>query len=269
LGMDVEVYRLHWPFKSYPDPREYDLIGIGYPIHAFNTPKVVLDFFKKFPEENRKRFFIFKTSGEPLSMNDSSSRKLIHLLKRKGYECIHEFHYIMPYNMVFRHSDGMAKKMWFYAQKMADLNCYKIRHNLTKSPQFRPLQGWYIVPFRIEWPFTKTNGRHFKVNYDLCVHCHKCMNVCPMDNITEEGKKLVFGNRCVLCMACSFHCPKRAITPGMFRHKWLINGSYHLEALEKDEKVVMPKKSHEKKFNRSYDQYFAMCDRLLQETVRE
>jgi ferredoxin/flavodoxin len=264
FGADCSLYKIEWPFAGIPDPNGFDMIGIGYPIHAFNTPKVVLDFFKKFPQATQKTpYFIFKNSGEPLHLNDSSSRKLIHRLKHKGYECVQEFHYIMPYNMVFRHSDPMAKKMWVYAQKMAEYNAKKILDGVVEKPHFRPLQGWYIIPFRIEWPFTHTNGRHFKVDYSKCIHCGRCERSCPMKNVTIVDNKIKFGNRCVLCMNCSFSCPKKAITPGMFKHGWVINGSYNLEKLEKDDSIVVPVKASEPHFNKSYDQYFAECDHLL------
>jgi ferredoxin/flavodoxin len=263
-GEEATLFRIGWPFAGIPDPNDYDLIGIGYPIHAFNTPKIVLDFFRQFPKARTpKNYFIFKTSGEPLHFNDSSSRKLIHRLKKKGYTCIQEFHYIMPYNMVFRHSDGMAKKMWVYAEKMSAYNLAKVKQGIVETPHFRPLQGWYIVPFRIEWPFTKTNGRHFHVDYAKCIHCGTCVRACPMANVTMEGDKIHFAGRCTLCMACSFSCPKNAIKPGMFHGAWIINGSYHLEQLEKDPKVLMPTSSHEPHFNKAYDRYFAECDALL------
>jgi NAD-dependent dihydropyrimidine dehydrogenase PreA subunit/flavodoxin len=263
-GENCVLFRIQWPFAEIPNPNDFDLIGIGYPIHAFNTPKVVLDFFQQFPKaKTPKNYFIFKTSGEPLHYNDSSSRKLIHCLKKKGYACVQEFHYIMPYNIVFRHSDGMAKKMWVYAQKMAHYNTEKIKNGVVETPHFRPLQGWYIVPFRIEWPFAKTNGRFFKVDLTKCILCGVCVKVCPMANIVLEKSKIHFSSHCSLCMACSFSCPKKAIKPGMFHGEWIVNGSYHVEQLAADSAIVLPLKSREKHFNKAYDLYFHTCDNLL------
>lgn len=265
FGPETEVYRLRYPFNDYPNPNDFALIGFGYPIHAFNAPEVMNRFAKGFPIAKKKMpYFIFKTSGEPLHLNDCSSRKMIHNLRKKGYSCVQEFHYITPYNMVFRHSNPMAKKMWDYAKRMVSFNVKKVLSGAVETPHFRPLQGWYIVPFRIEWPFAKTNGRYFKVDYSKCVHCKKCVNGCPMGNITIKDGKLVFANRCSLCMYCSFSCPRKAIVPGMFKHKWFINGAYDFDGLDKDENVIIPAKSHEKHFNHSYDKYFAMCDGLLE-----
>jgi hypothetical protein len=40
-----------------------------------------------------------------------------------------------------------------------------MKHGVVETPHFRPLQGWYIVPFRIEWPFApKPMAVIFKVD---------------------------------------------------------------------------------------------------------
>jgi ferredoxin len=263
LGMPCDLYRIRYPFDQVPDPRAYDLLGFGYPIHAFNTPRVAYRFIHDLPIQPGQRYFLFKTSGEPLHPNACSSKRLIHALRKKGAVCLQEFHYIMPYNTVFRHSDGMAKKMWVYAQKMVVYNCRLLNSGASLAPSFHALDGWYTVPFRIEHPFAPVNGHHFKVDEKKCIHCGHCISNCPLGNISEVNGRIVFGKRCAFCLGCSFYCPTKAIQPGIFHHGWWLNGDYHLEDLEKDPQVVMPKKSHEKKFNKSYDQYFARCDRLL------
>jgi ferredoxin/flavodoxin len=263
LGSDGTIYRYHYPANDFPDPNTFDYLGIGYPIHAFNTPKAFVDFLKQFPKVENKRYFIFKVSGEPIHMNDASSASIIHILSAKGYRCIQEFHYLMPYNIVFRHSDAMAKKMWIYTQAMVVYNAQKIKDGIEEKPKSHPFIYALSLPYRIEWPFAKTNGRHFKVNPSKCSKCLRCVRSCPMQNITYENGKFHFANRCTLCLNCSFYCPRNAITPGMFRHGWKLNGSYHLEALEKDPSVVVSSENHERLYNRAYRKYYAKCDQLL------
>jgi ferredoxin/flavodoxin len=263
LGKDGVSYRCQYPFKDFPDPRNFDLIGIGYPIHAFNTPKAFLDFLKQFPSGENKRYFIFKVSGEPIHMNDASSVSIRHILGKKGYHCIQEFHYLMPYNIVFRHSKEMAKKMWVYSQAMVAYNANKLANGIEEKQKHHPFIYALSLPYRIEWPFAKTNGRHFKVDYGKCSKCLRCVRSCPMQNISYENGKFHFANRCTLCLNCSFYCPRGAITPGMFRHGWKLNGSYHLDVLEKDPSIVVSKENHERLYNRAYTKYFAKCDALL------
>jgi ferredoxin len=45
---------------------------------------------------------------------------------------------------------------------------------------------------------------------DTCNGCKICEKVCPVDNITVEGKP-AFNNHCDNCFACTHHCPQNAI----------------------------------------------------------
>ena len=106
-GAECETVRIREDMKT-PDYAAADVLVIGYPVHGFNAPQNVVDFAKGLPECENKVYYIIKTSGEPLHINDASSRILDRALKKKGYVKKGEFHYVMPYNMIFRHSDDMA-----------------------------------------------------------------------------------------------------------------------------------------------------------------
>ena len=110
-GAECETVRIREDMKT-PDYAAADVLVIGYPVHGFNAPQNVVDFAKGLPECENKVYYIIKTSGEPLHINDASSRILDRALKKKGYVKKGEFHYVMPYNMIFRHSDDMAALMW-------------------------------------------------------------------------------------------------------------------------------------------------------------
>ena len=89
-GLGCEVHEAELPLAEAPDVSGYDLVGIGYPIHAFNAPKIILTLCKALPKQDKKaqgakRAFIFKTSGEPVRMSDVSSLKMRKILKRRGY----------------------------------------------------------------------------------------------------------------------------------------------------------------------------------------
>ena len=70
MNAQVTVYRVSAKSGNAPSPEGFDLVGIGYPIHAFNAPEPVLKFAKKLPDVPYRRTFIFKTSGEGLHLND-------------------------------------------------------------------------------------------------------------------------------------------------------------------------------------------------------
>ena len=84
MNADVTVYRVSAKSGNAPSPEGFDLVGFGYPIHAFCAPEPILKFAQGLPEVAYRRAFIFKSSGEGLHLNDASSQSLIRILTKKG-----------------------------------------------------------------------------------------------------------------------------------------------------------------------------------------
>ncbi len=50
---------------------------------------------------------------------------------------------------------------------------------------------------------------------DVCNGCGKCVRHCPTRNISlSPDKRLVWGDRCAMCVACYHICPHHAIAYG-------------------------------------------------------
>lgn len=49
---------------------------------------------------------------------------------------------------------------------------------------------------------------------DNCISCGKCADVCPLNNVSMEKGKPVWGKDCTHCMACICRCPREAIEYG-------------------------------------------------------
>ena len=227
--------------KSVPDPNDYDAVGFAYPVHGFNAPKIFFDFCKSLPKVQDKKAFIFKTSGEGLSYNNYSSQKMMHVLEKKGFEFLSERHYVMPYNMIFRHSDEMVKSEWIYAKALAKLHSREIISDKKEKVHVNPLKAWFVPLFRIEWLYAQLQGPAMKVDMKKCIKCMKCVKACPYDNIhfDEKHNKFKFGTKCALCVRCSFGCPSCAISIGILNN-WRINGSYNIEKTSRDDTVKFP-----------------------------
>lgn len=73
------------------------------------------------------------------------------------------------------------------------------------------------------------NDKGFKVN-DSCIHCLKCVEGCPLDNIKYINKEIVFQNYCTHCMACINFCPKEAI---VYKNSTKKRNHYHLKKIIK------------------------------------
>lgn len=263
-GNTVDVYRISKRSDPPPSPSCYDLIGLGYPIHGFSAPEPFINFCKNIESVEKKTAFIFKSSGEGLHINDCSSQKSIKILTKKGYDVISEKHIVMPYNMIYRHNDEMAKQMWIYAHAIADMHCREILSGKREKVKQPFIKTFYCPIVRVlEQKFAHIHGPMFKVNPKKCVNCNKCINLCPQKNITYENGKFSFGHDCVLCMGCSFSCPQDAISVGVFKF-WKVNGSYRLNELKADENIPFPYVPDKAKgIYRLYKKYYKDTDKKL------
>lgn len=256
-GDEVTIARMEDKFEY--DVNEFDLVGIGYPVHAFNAPSIVLNFCKRLPKlADKKSAFIVNTSGEPLKLNNISSLKLTSILKRRNIIVNNEYHYCMPYNMIFRHGDEMAYRMWTVAQMLAPLDVKEIE-NGTKSLLKCVFMGRFIAwIMRCEHWGGRLNGKQYKVN-EHCVNCKKCINICPTNNITIKNGKMKFGGKCLMCMRCAHLCPTNAIKIGWF-DSWKVNGAYSFK------KPKSPDTKHyNKMLTKAYKKYFDAAEKRIAE----
>ena len=221
---------------SLPDPNTFDMIGFGYPIHAFNAPRYFIKQIKKMPKVNNKPAFIFKTSGEPFGFNRISSWSLTHLLKRKGYQIMMERHLLMPYNIMFRYQDALAKQMYIHTHQMAKVIAYDVKINRKRHIKFNPLYLPIMYVFRVQWLGAKLNGPLFHAKKHLCTSCGVCESVCPTNNIIMKNGIPSFGGDCTMCMGCVVSCPVDAIRPGLISGM-RINGHYPFKDLMGNEHI--------------------------------
>lgn len=236
-----------------------DFVGFAYPIWAFNAPKIVLDFAKALKKSKETvRSFIIKTSGEPVRLNDASSVKLTKLLKKKNFEVTNEYHYCMPYNIIFRHSETMAHKMWKAAKDIIPVDCEELLNGEERKIKKVAFGGILTGVLRIQQWGGRFNGKYYKVYDDVCVHCNKCVNNCPVSNISVKDGKFTFGKRCLMCMRCAFECPKNAIKIGFFE-KWKVNGEYSFTPPTRPE----PPTKHDNYCKKAYDRYFENIEERL------
>lgn len=224
--------------KQFPDPNAYDVIGLAYPGHAFNAPQLFDRFVKLLPKSERgQRAFIVKSSGEPFSVNNSSSAAAKRYLKRKGYDFRYEKHYLMPYNIMFRYPDSLAKQMYLYSKAMAKLSAKKIAAG--EKERLHANLGSVIMCFlgKIEWFGAWFNGLFYRADKKKCIGCNLCVKGCPAQNITvKESGGLKFGSHCTMCCRCTMNCPANAISMGLL-DGFRVNSPYDFKKFLADENL--------------------------------
>ena len=241
------------------DASGYDKIGFGYPIHAFNAPRNILKFAKRFKKlEKKTPAFAVMVSGEYMNLNHSSHLKLASILKRKNIYFESEYHYIMPYNMIFRHTEKRAFQMYKTMNELVplDVEDYLVNnkpHKLKKHKFMRTFT-WLL---RIEQLFAPVNGKTYRINKKKCIKCMKCVNSCPTQNIEFVDGKFKFHNRCLCCTRCSFYCPTNAFSIGLLT-SWKVNGKYKFAEPEIEEVD-----KHPKYCKKSYIRYYKEAEERL------
>lgn len=229
----------YWLFRKgekYPSFGECDAAVFGFPVHAFNAPAPVIEFLGKVPEGRGRRAYLAATSGEPLTLNDCAFFAAEKILTEKGWQVCGEYRYVMPYNIIFRHSDGMAARMWRIAEANAAKAAKEMAEGIIRLAEPKTRRKAVSAAFRIEHAAMPLIGRGFRAT-DECVGCGLCERVCPQANIYIENGRPTFGKNCVGCMGCAFSCPKNAIRTGLL-DKWRVNGKYDFNAKPAGDKEI-------------------------------
>jgi flavodoxin/NAD-dependent dihydropyrimidine dehydrogenase PreA subunit len=235
-GHKVTVFRFHSPNENVPSPSDFDMVGIGYPIHAFNVPKAFYKFIRKLPPQKDKKYFIFKVSGEPFHLNDASSYHFTKYLDKHGYIRVYEKHFLMPYNIMFKYKEGLEKQMYLYIDPLAKAMSEDL--SSTNNVLIKYHLRHIILSFflRIEWIAAPVNRPLIRVDMKKCAKCLRCVKECPTAALIYKDGKIKMGKGCALCMRCTLNCPKNAIRFG-FLNNWKVTGGFQYERILSDPKI--------------------------------
>ena len=201
--------------KINPEVREYDILGIGYPVHALNAPKIVFTFIKHLPPED-KRMFVLKTAGDPF-LHGGPTTMVRARLQQKGYSVFYERLICMPANVLIQYDDELVKQLYNTAEKKAATMAEEILSGKSKMQRDSILSQLFSYLFSgMESMGTPFFGKDLHVK-DSCTLCDICVERCPTGNISRKGDLIHFGWKCIACMRCLYNCPESAITPRLYR----------------------------------------------------
>lgn len=191
----------------------YDILGFGYPVHAFNAPEYVLKFiqnieYKKSTAPNS--CFVYKTAGDSF-MTGGSTHIVRKSLKEQKFSVFYERLFVMPANVFMSFEPSLIKQLVLLAKKTARSLVEDIlmqQEKLQKNTWFNRISTKIFS--KMESFGVKRLGKRFRTT-ESCTLCTLCEKICPTNNISIENGQIKHAKKCMLCMRCIYSCPENAI----------------------------------------------------------
>lgn len=210
------------PEAAREDRYEYTLaedekLGFVFPVYSWAPPRLVLDFVKQLQMAGKPQYVYFAcTCGDQCGLTEKIFRKA---LQEKGWELSACFSTKMPETYIgmagFKlDTDENARK------KIEDTKA-TIMNNIPRLINKECFSEMTVGGFAwlkshlINKSFNKyaTDDSKYR-STEKCISCGKCVEVCPLKNITLEDSRPKWNGHCTMCMACYHHCPVNAIQYG-------------------------------------------------------
>jgi ferredoxin len=208
---------------------KYDIIGFGYPVHAFNAPRIFFEFIEQLQDGKKKKTFIFKSAGDPF-MQAGSTALVRKAFQKKGYDVIYERLFVMPANVLVRYPDQLIKQLYNTAVHRVKTMVKEILSETIKLQKNTFFSTFATTAFS---NMEKFGARFFGKNLyvsDSCNHCDICISNCPTNNITKQKGHIRFHMKCTFCMRCIYGCPVNAISPRFLKF-FVISPWYEIQAI--------------------------------------
>lgn len=184
---------------------------IFYPIHAFNPPKVVVDFVKHINETHISKVSFIAVGCNTAWLNDGVSKPLRKICESKKIDVIVDDIMEMPLSFVMSFPEDL------------------IREQLKKANETLPIIASHIEnekktcrrkSFKSDFVHALGKGEKFAAKFfglelyskKTCIKCGLCQRECPTHNIVMKDK-VKFGFKCMMCMRCIYKCPTSSIQP--------------------------------------------------------
>ena len=198
------------------------------PTYAWRIPRIVEDWLLHTELTGAKRAWFVMTCGSEIGNAAKYNRALC---REKGLVYMGTAQIVMPENFIAMFNAPTveeARRIVAKAEPFIDRAIAAIRAGHMFSPPRKKLYDriassavnpvFYLLFVKAN-PFTAS---------DVCIGCGKCEKLCPLNNITLQNARPVWGSNCTQCMACICYCPTRAIEYGK---KSVGKPRYHFEEL--------------------------------------
>ena len=208
---------------------EGESLGFVFPVYSWAPPKLVLDFVKRMtvkvgPSTLRQAqgsgtlpyTYFACTCGDNCGHTEKVFRKVV---EEKGWSLSACFSVQMPETYIgmagFKlDTEEKAKQKIAEADAMLKRNIPRLVNKERFSEIVKGSFSW-LKTYLVNPGFNQhaTDDKKYLSTED-CIHCGKCVEVCPLKNVTLEDGRPKWNGNCTMCMACYHYCPTNAIQYG-------------------------------------------------------
>lgn len=181
------------------------------PTYAWRIPKVVETFIKKSEFSGNKNVYFILTCGADIGNATFYIKKLC-LEKELNLQGVAGIvmpdNYIVMYDVVDNHK---VKQLL----RDADKSLHRVAKTIKSGAELPTgkenildtIKSSVVNPMFYQF-FVSAKGFY---STESCIHCGKCQDLCPLNNIMIVNGRPKWGDNCTHCMACISRCPKSAI----------------------------------------------------------
>ena len=199
---------------------EGESLGFVFPIYAWGPPKLVMDFLEKLkvpePVEGPTYIYFASTCGDQCGLTEKIFRKAV---EQKGWSLSACFSLQMPETYIgmagFKlDTEENARKKIKATDAIMAHKIPRLKAKERFSEMIKGSAAW-LKSYVVNPGFSRMATDDSKyLSTDACIHCGKCVEVCPLKNITLEDGRPKWNGNCTMCMGCYHHCPVNAIQYG-------------------------------------------------------
>lgn len=184
------------------------------PTYAWRIPKIVEEWIRETEFPGASDTWFLMTCGGEIG---NAAKYNMALCKDKGLYYMGTSQILMPENYIAMFAVPDEKKSREIMTVGENRSDYMTGIICAEKPLPRPRNNEYdkFMSSVINPIFYKlfVKAKKFR-STDKCVSCGKCVSMCPLNNITLENGRPVWGDNCTHCMACISYCPTEAIEYG-------------------------------------------------------
>lgn len=204
--------------------KEGEPLGFCFPTHGWQPPKIVRDFIRELRLNIAPDYcWALTTCGDNMGEAMTILNKDLH---KKGLQAETLFSVIMPESYVclpFMKTDPEDKERWKIENAKRQLHhiisILKDRKRGIEELEKGATPRLYSYVIGEYFNKRMVNDKKFTVDWEECILCGRCVNMCPVDNIKGTPPTWLHNGRCTSCLACYHYCPVHAINFGNITRK--------------------------------------------------